>query len=327
MDSDFSYISPLWRHPSFSRESEDDTRQISQTFEIFIDYAAKHSTKTPDEIIQLIKQGRNCLRALTANQRVPSSKENILSTIWALNAMAFAQEKSAFSRGVIRLINDHNETLYGFFLDAQDEKGNPAAYSRISTHFKDLKVGSQSGIDFTKGELHDKTFTTLLFGKLRDGSLFFKCETAGVNFFAHPLTSLKHLGNWALKVIRGREESIHGVETRREKDTPRLIASQYKRVVKSLKALVKTLKKEAIVSKKEVKHLKHKRWAFQKKEALSHLRHSLDQKLTSTQKQDPRYAHLYESIEACEKAFEKIPRAELACGNEVVLVLPNEDLL
>lgn len=279
-------------------------------------------TISHEEALRRIENGGQIARQIVRNdasdQPPAASKENIRDLVWFMTAQSFEREGNSFPRGTTRVMDENSHLIADYM------KSCPSSYSRASSHYNDIVVGKQYGINFQRGELPYAELQTVLFAKTErpehDGvhDMFFKTETEGFCFTKDPVGAVKHGINWIGHIFSGGgETSVGGEETRRETDI--------KELKQSYRDLQKLAVKTSLLSKKEAKALKkgtstNRLFVIKKKfedlsptieERLS-LRSSSDTDLSSVKsgKKEAAYIErLNRSIDSCRRELDELAEA------------------
>ena len=186
--------------------------------------ALQKAGKTSDEILQIkgriIRGEALSLTLSDINEAMPeSSSEAVLDLTWYLYVSAFQENKEVFSRGIIRLypLSEEQSIRFKHFYANCSEAH---AHRRVSSHFREITVGSQYGLDFQEGDLpSDTKLKTILCGRLKEGgvhSFILKLETQPVSLrnlvgTAHHIRNYFH--HWKSK---GGKPVVDGAVARRE---------------------------------------------------------------------------------------------------------------
>lgn len=283
---------------------------------IMREYCAEHGTVSEEEASRLLELGATITTTLSSGDitrisALAPSDENCKALIFFLYSKSFETISAPFSRGVIRVLGHSSGRIIDFL------ERNPRSYARISTHFKEMTVGRQRGLDFETGELYDSELKTILFGKLSDGSCFIKCETEGTSILRNPLGAILHLRNWATKAIFGRTDAVGGMATRREKDCPKELKRLFKQVVTSGKEASSAARDRSLRCTTPKPFTKR---VFQKVTIVDHIEASLKTGRTEAAiSSNPRLSKLARDIEDFKLAAARTPRASVISGNEVLL--------
>ncbi len=223
--------------------------EISKEFPIFLDQMSQLSTTecafSKSDILKMVGHGRQVYSDIM-NGQVPSKTKatDAQSVAWFLTACACQEIKGSMTRGVVRvspLSTDESNHLKAFFSRCREAN----AHSRPSSHFKEITIGSQKGLDFGKGSLpFDPELSTMLCGVLHDHSFFMKFEREGLSLTS-PLESLRHMKNWVKHIwADGENTVVGGKETRRETDGQNEVKEAYRNVMSALSDVRNVKKRE-----------------------------------------------------------------------------------
>ncbi|MDP1836833.1 MAG: hypothetical protein Q8K75_13025 [Chlamydiales bacterium] len=295
-----------------------DNSLIGAEFPVFAkDIAAPGATKyTPAQVESMIVNGRKTASDIlgSPDSTIPhkTSAKDVQNLLWFLTACACERSGSSFNRGVIRLsplTEDQSLRLRIFFANCKEAN----AHSRPSSHFKELSIGSQKGLDFDKGSLpFDQSLSTLLCGRLQDNSFFVKFEREAVAV-TKPIASLRHLKHWVSHVRSGGgDRNVGGKETRRETDGQEEIKRAYLKMVDVLGLKGKT-KEQEIKSHSRIFQI------FQRVEEINYKLQTLIARRGDNGLNGKSADNLKKAIDEFYEVANSIPDVHLISGREILL--------
>jgi|GEM_PF-4808641 len=207
----------------FSEEpNPDGEKSVRERFSLVFEKLSEQGVdpREIDEVALKLETGRViAVDLLDPSISIPkSTKKRALALTWFLMGCAYRENNGIFLRGSVRLYNlsvAQSKRFKQFYASCSEA----GVHNRPSSHFRELTVGHQKGVDFGKGTLpFDKDLGTLLCGRLSDGGFFIKLEREPLSLL-NLVGSVKHLYNWASHIRSGGgEKTVGGVSTRRETD-------------------------------------------------------------------------------------------------------------
>lgn len=296
-----------------------DASLVVRDFPVFAkDIAAPGATKyTSAQVESMIVNGKEVANKILHQPDYlidnRTSAREVQNLVWFLTASACEDIGSSFNRGVIRLTplsQDQSTRLRTFFSNCKEAN----AHNRPSSHFKEITIGNQKGLDFDKGSLpFDQDLSTVLCGRLNDDSFFVKFEREGLSLTT-PLASVRHIGHWVSHITSGGGHgTVGGKETRRETDGQEKLKMAFEKTISALGLRGKAKRSEIST---------HSR-IFQMFERVDELKNRLDDiRINRTEKggfKGRRIANLQRAINEFYEVALTIPDVRILSGREVLL--------
>lgn len=284
--------------------------RLEETFSVI--YNASPSDERSEMLLRVANGKKIAGQILELRNEYPESNlQNALDFTWFCIACACQESQEPFTRGVTRLYplsKEISNKISDFFCKCKE------AHSRPSSHFKDMTIGKQLGLDFGKKTLPlDKELGTMLCGQLNDYSFFIKLEREPISLTS-PVKSIKHLKNWGKHIISGGgEQVVGGHETRRETDGQKDVRDAFADLLVRWKEL-----KPQVNPIKEIKTHDRIFKMYHRVESLKNEIFSLKgaKGLGST-----KYTNLMKSIEKFDEAISRIDHPDVISGREVLVDL------
>jgi hypothetical protein len=308
---------------AFSKLKNNEKEVIKEFSVLFNNVAECSPIHHNAEIVQMILEGKGIAEALLKGQDVPErTPQDALKLVWFIMACAYQEGGDTFNRGTVRL-HPLSEKQSGMFKEFFSKSPGVHAHSRPSTHFKEMTVGKQKGLDFGKKTLpFDEELATMLCGRLRDNSFFIKLEREAVSLTS-PVATVRHMHHWKEHADSGGgEKVVGGKDTRRETDGQETIREAFKEVLSQWGVIGQSYSEKKMKDKKIQRKVKEEVKTCKR---IFEMSSRVEEIKTLVKLNDmPNAAALKDlrkAIDEFERIKEDIPNADVASGSEVIIDL------